>query len=76
MPHNFQAAKIQSWWRNSITQCTKCEICIPKDKSPYNFNKCTICYHDKHEDYCIKCINGEKHNWNSLLLKKYEHIWI
>ncbi len=69
---NTKAIKIQRWWRNDLTGCTKCGITIPRDKSIYQFNKCTICYHDKHDDICEICQEGGTHEWDPYLLKKLE----
>ncbi len=69
---NIQASKIQCWWRYSITNCTGCGVYIPRDKSGYQFNKCTICYHDKYSDRCGLCAEGKIHNWGYNLTKKYE----
>ena len=65
----ISATRIQRWWK-SLTPCNGCGILIPCDE--YNFNRCEICYHERHEDSCKTCESGLTHSWNEHLLAKHK----
>lgn len=69
----ISATRIQRWWK-SLTPCNGCGILIPRDD--YNFNRCEICYHDRHEDSCMACISGLNHKWNAHVMTKQRRAYM